>query len=110
MNELLGGIERLGGAPVPAGFKSVWAQYSVMAASEEHRQRSARGPQAGRNPHRGLLSETAAFADRLRAPRLQGRRLPSQRGCVAPNFQSADAPLFETRGTGNNRRSLQADR
>ena len=36
---LLGGLDGLAVPHVPAGFKSVWAQYSVMAASVEHRQR-----------------------------------------------------------------------
>ena len=36
---LLGGLDGLAVPRVPAGFKSVWAQYSVMAASAEHRQR-----------------------------------------------------------------------
>jgi dTDP-4-amino-4,6-dideoxygalactose transaminase len=36
---LLGGLNGLAVPHVLAGFKSVWAQYSVMAASGEHRQR-----------------------------------------------------------------------
>ena len=45
---LLGGSNGLAIPRVPAGFKSVWAQYSVMAASGEHRQRLQEGlKQAG---------------------------------------------------------------
>ena len=45
---LLGGLNGLAVPRVPAGFKSVWAQYSVMAASGEHRQRLQEGlKQAG---------------------------------------------------------------
>jgi UDP-2-acetamido-2-deoxy-ribo-hexuluronate aminotransferase len=45
---LLGGLNGLEVPRVPAGFKSVWAQYSVMAASAEHRQRLQEGlKQAG---------------------------------------------------------------
>jgi dTDP-4-amino-4,6-dideoxygalactose transaminase len=36
---LLDGVNGLAAPRVPAGYKSVWAQYSVMAASGEHRQR-----------------------------------------------------------------------
>jgi dTDP-4-amino-4,6-dideoxygalactose transaminase len=36
---LLGGLKSVAVHRVPAGFKSVWAQYSVMAASGEHRHR-----------------------------------------------------------------------
>jgi dTDP-4-amino-4,6-dideoxygalactose transaminase len=45
---LLEGVNGLTVPRVPAGFKSVWAQYSVMAASGEHRQRLQQGlKQAG---------------------------------------------------------------
>jgi dTDP-4-amino-4,6-dideoxygalactose transaminase len=45
---LLDGVSGLTVPRVPAGFKSVWAQYSVMAASGEHRQRLQQGlKQAG---------------------------------------------------------------
>jgi UDP-2-acetamido-2-deoxy-ribo-hexuluronate aminotransferase len=45
---LLGGLDGLAVPRVPAGFKSVWAQYSVLAASAEHRQRLQEGlKQAG---------------------------------------------------------------
>jgi dTDP-4-amino-4,6-dideoxygalactose transaminase len=45
---LLGGLNGLTVPHVPAGFKSAWAQYSVMAASGEHRQRLQEGlKQAG---------------------------------------------------------------
>jgi dTDP-4-amino-4,6-dideoxygalactose transaminase len=45
---LLGGVNGLALPKVPAGFKSVWAQYSVLAASAEHRQRLQEGlKQAG---------------------------------------------------------------
>jgi dTDP-4-amino-4,6-dideoxygalactose transaminase len=45
---LLGGLNGLAEPRVPAGFKSVWAQYSVMAASGELRQRLQEGlKQAG---------------------------------------------------------------
>jgi dTDP-4-amino-4,6-dideoxygalactose transaminase len=45
---LLGDLNGLTVPCVPAGFKSVWAQYSVMAASAEHRQRLQEGlKQAG---------------------------------------------------------------
>jgi dTDP-4-amino-4,6-dideoxygalactose transaminase len=45
---LLGGLNGLALPRMPAGFKSVWAQYSVMAASAEHRQRLQEGlKQAG---------------------------------------------------------------
>jgi len=45
---LLGGLNGLTVPRVPAGYKSVWAQYSVMAASGEHRQRLQEGlKQAG---------------------------------------------------------------
>ena len=40
---LLDGVDGLTVAHVPPGFKSVWAQYSVMAASGEHRQRMQEG-------------------------------------------------------------------
>ena len=45
---LLGGLNGLAVPRMPAGFKSVWAQYSVMAASAEERQRLQEGlKQAG---------------------------------------------------------------
>jgi UDP-2-acetamido-2-deoxy-ribo-hexuluronate aminotransferase len=45
---LLDGLNGVTMPRVPAGFKSVWAQYSVMAASSEHRQRLQGGlKQAG---------------------------------------------------------------
>jgi len=45
---LLGDLNGLAVPRVPAGFKSVWAQYSVMAASGEHRQHLQEGlKQAG---------------------------------------------------------------
>jgi UDP-2-acetamido-2-deoxy-ribo-hexuluronate aminotransferase len=45
---LLGGLNGVAVPRVPAGFKSIWAQYSVMAASGEHRQRLQGGlKQAG---------------------------------------------------------------
>lgn len=45
---LLDGVSGLTVPRVPAGFKSIWAQYSVIAASGEHRQRLQQGlKQAG---------------------------------------------------------------
>lgn len=45
---LLGGLNGLTVPRVPAGYKSVWAQYSVLAASGEHRQHLQEGlKQAG---------------------------------------------------------------
>jgi dTDP-4-amino-4,6-dideoxygalactose transaminase len=47
-NQLLYGIEGLTPPSIPAGYKSVWAQYSVLATSEEHRKRLQEGlKQAG---------------------------------------------------------------
>jgi UDP-2-acetamido-2-deoxy-ribo-hexuluronate aminotransferase len=41
--QLLGGPKGVTLPSVPAGYKSVWAQYSVLAASEAHRQRLQSG-------------------------------------------------------------------
>jgi dTDP-4-amino-4,6-dideoxygalactose transaminase len=47
-NQLLYGVEGLTPPSIPAGYKSVWAQYSVLATSEEHRKRLQEGlKQAG---------------------------------------------------------------
>jgi len=47
-NELLSGIEHLAVPRVPSGSKSVWAQYSLLAKTEEHRTRLQNGlKQAG---------------------------------------------------------------
>jgi dTDP-4-amino-4,6-dideoxygalactose transaminase len=47
-NELLAGVEGLTIPIVPTGYLSVWAQYSVLAASEDHRKRLQDGlKQAG---------------------------------------------------------------
>ena len=40
---LLGGLKGVALPGVPAGYKSVWAQYSVLATSEAHRQRLQSG-------------------------------------------------------------------
>ena len=40
---LLGGLNGLEVPRVPVGFKSVWAQYSVLSASEEHRKKLQAG-------------------------------------------------------------------
>jgi dTDP-4-amino-4,6-dideoxygalactose transaminase len=45
---LLSGIEHLAVPRVPSGSKSVWAQYSLLAKTEEHRTRLQNGlKQAG---------------------------------------------------------------
>jgi dTDP-4-amino-4,6-dideoxygalactose transaminase len=47
-NELLSGINHLSVPKVPSGYKSVWAQYSLLAEDEEHRTRLQNGlKQAG---------------------------------------------------------------
>ena len=107
---LLGGCKSFQVPVVPPGYNSVWAQYSVLAASEEHRKKAQAALKEASIPTAVYYPKPLHLQTAFSPLGYKEGDFPLQRGRIAQDLQPADAPLSHARGTGKDCRRFQAMR